>query len=158
MSNVIYRPEEEALRKLLQNLRFLVVDSNSFSRGLVRTTLLQLGATRIEEETSTVTALTKLRAEDFDVLLLDQDMPGLTGLELVRLIRTKAEPTKKPDIPIVIITGNAQEYAIKEAKLSGVTEYLLKPFSSATLGKKLEHALLPPAPAKSLFEQLNAGL
>lgn len=139
-------------RKLLRNLRFLVVDSNGFSRSLIRMTLLQLGAQFIEEENSTVTALQRLRLSDFDVLLLDQDMPGLTGLELVRLIRTEAEPTKNPAIPIIIVTSNAEEYAVREAKLSGVAQYLLKPISPLSLGKKLEFSLLPPKPVKSLLD------
>ena len=127
--------------KAIEKASFLVVDDDRFFRSLIKTTLMQLGGYRIKDASSAVEALEQLKENPFDVLLLDHEMPGVTGLELARLIRKGNEGVLDPQIPIIIITGNTEERTVKEAKLSGINEYLVKPISPAALVKRLAKVL-----------------
>lgn len=70
--------------------------------------------------------------DSVDVILCDWNMPRLSGLELLKQIRTCG-----PDLPFLMITGNADLEAVVEAKTYGVTGYIRKPFSADQLRKKL---------------------
>lgn len=133
--------QADRLKKAIENARFLVVDDDRFSRSLIKTTLMQLGGYKIVEQPSGAQALETLRGEDISVILLDHEMPGLTGLELARLIRKGEEGVKNKDIPIIIITGNTEARTVKEAQISGISEYLLKPISPLALEKRLAKVL-----------------
>lgn len=135
--------------KAIENASFLVVDDDRFFRSLIKTTLMQLGGYHIKDASSAVEALEQLKESTFDVLLLDHEMPGVTGLELARLIRKGNEGVLDPQIPIIIITGNTEERTVKEAKLSGVNEYLIKPISPAALEKRLAKILKTKAAQNS---------
>lgn len=127
--------------KAIENATFLVVDDDRFFRSLIKTTLMQLGGYHIKDASSAVEALALLKENTFDVLLLDHEMPGVTGLELTRLIRKGSEGVLDPQIPIIIITGNTEERTVREAKLSGINEYLIKPISPSALEKRLAKIL-----------------
>lgn len=66
------------------------------------------------------------------VVLADWNMPHMDGAELLRQIRTA-----DPDIPFIMITGRADRASVLEAKSSGVSSYIAKPFSVEQLEKKL---------------------
>jgi two-component system, cell cycle response regulator DivK len=70
--------------------------------------------------------LEKLSAEDYDIILMDINMPILDGMQCSREIRKLAD-AKKANIPIFAITGNAQNYSVDEFKAAGINEYLPKP-------------------------------
>lgn len=64
----------------------------------------------------------------FDILLLDINMPKMDGMECARAIRAMDDPEKK-NIPIIAITGNARNYSMEEFKEAGINEYLPKPLN-----------------------------
>lgn len=67
-----------------------------------------------------------------DVVLCDWKMPKMNGIDLLRQIRSA-----DPDMPFVMVTGQADEGSVVAAKNLGVTSYLVKPFSSDQLVKRL---------------------
>lgn len=69
--------------------------------------------------------LKKLEKEHFDVILMDINMPKMDGMECSRQIR--ALDNKKSAIPIIAITGNAQNYSMEDFKEVGINEYIPKP-------------------------------
>ncbi len=73
-------------------------------------------------------ALQLLRKQRFDLLLTDQAMPGLSGIEL-------AEATARihPDVPIVLLTTESQESKKQEGKAAGATGWIIKPFKPEQL-------------------------
>ena len=79
----------------------------------------------------------------FDVVLLDQLMPEMTGLELARRIRAVRQ-----DIPILLVTGYPNRLIAQEGRAAGVQEILSKPLDFRRLAQALEHALAgaPHAP------------
>jgi CheY-like chemotaxis protein len=94
-----------------------------------------------------VEALTKLAAERYDVVYADIKMPGMSGLEVAE--RVKAA---RPWTPVVIITGHGTAESEARAKAAGVTAFLHKPLSPATIEGSAEAALASLAAPEELTE------
>lgn len=69
-----------------------------------------------------------LDKEDFDIILLDINMPVMDGMECVKAIRELSE-TSKSGVPVVAITGNARNYSEEEFKEAGFNDVLMKPLN-----------------------------
>jgi CheY-like chemotaxis protein len=78
-----------------------------------------------------------LAKEDFNVILMDINMPGMDGFECTGLIR-KLDDKKKAAIPIIAITGNAKNYSIEDFKNQGFTDFLQKPLNFDVLVEKVK--------------------
>jgi two-component system chemotaxis response regulator CheY len=116
------------------NLKFLVVDDFSTMRRIVRNLLKELGFTNVDEAEDGVNALQKLRAESFDFVISDWNMPNMTGIELLRQVRADAALRH---LPVLMITAEAKKENIIEAAQAGASGYIVKPFTAATLDEKL---------------------
>lgn len=66
--------------------------------------------------------------EDFDIVLLDINMPVMDGMECVKAIRALSDK-KKAGLPVVAITGNAKNYSEEEFKTAGFNDVLVKPLN-----------------------------
>ena len=119
----------------LESTRFLVVDDFSTMRRIVRNLLKELGFTVVQEAEDGVDALTKLRAETFDFVVSDWNMPNMTGIELLRAIRAD---DKLKHLPVLMVTAEAKKENIIEAAKAGASGYVVKPFTAATLDEKLK--------------------
>jgi CheY-like chemotaxis protein len=69
-------------------------------------------------------ALDKIQEENFDVIFLDENMPGMTGLETLAQIKAQ-----KPHIPVIMITKSEEEHIMEEAIGSKIADYLIKPLN-----------------------------
>lgn len=117
------------------NMKFLVVDDFSTMRRIVRNLLKELGFSNVYEAEDGVDALRKLRADTFDFVVSDWNMPNMTGIELLREIR-KDESLKH--LPVLMVTAEAKKENIIEAAQAGASGYVVKPFTSVTLDEKLK--------------------
>ena len=117
------------------NMKFLVVDDFSTMRRIVRNLLKELGFANVTEAEDGVDALRKLRAEPFDFVVSDWNMPNMTGIDLLREIR-KDEALKH--LPVLMVTAEAKKENIIEAAQAGASGYVVKPFTSVTLDEKLK--------------------
>ena len=115
-------------------MRFLVVDDFSTMRRIVRNLLKELGYANVDEAEDGVMGLAKLRAESFDFVVSDWNMPNMTGLDLLKNIR--ADATLK-DLPVLMVTAEAKKENIIAAAQAGASGYVVKPFTAATLDEKL---------------------
>lgn len=70
----------------------------------------------------------KVENDDFDLILMDINMPIINGMECTKKIRAMANSTKA-NIPIFAITGNASNYSDEDFKSAGINEYLQKPLN-----------------------------
>ena len=70
--------------------------------------------------------LNKLQQEDFDLILMDINMPVMDGIECTKAVRN-LEDRSKASIPIVAITGNYKNYTLDDFKKVGINDYLQKP-------------------------------
>ena len=78
-----------------------------------------------------------LGKEDFDILLLDINMPVMDGMECAKAVRGLANPTKA-NVPMVAITGNARNYTMDDFKAAGFNDMLIKPLNFDALVLKVK--------------------
>ncbi|MCC7549483.1 MAG: chemotaxis response regulator CheY [Burkholderiales bacterium] len=126
------------------DLKFLVVDDFSTMRRIVRNLLKELGFNNVDEAEDGINALQKLRAESFDFVISDWNMPNMTGIELLRQVRADAVLRH---LPLLMITAEAKKENIIEAAQAGASGYIVKPFTAATLDEKLN----------KIFQTMKAG-
>lgn len=72
---------------------------------------------------------------DWDAIVLDINLPGGSGLDLLRYLRKELHKAT----PVLVLSGLKQERSLKEAQALGAQEYLTKPFSPSDLIRRLEH-------------------
>lgn len=108
--------------------RVLVVDDNTEIRNLLREILLGAGCTAMVADNA-FTAYTMLVNGNFDVAIVDHQMPHMTGAELVRLVRASARLEIR-ELPLV---GFSDEFGCAQLSAAGATEVLLKPGSLSAI-------------------------
>jgi two-component system chemotaxis response regulator CheY len=94
-----------------------------------------LGFTNTQEADDGATALPMLRAGDFDFLVTDWNMPGMTGIELLKHVRADE---KLVSLPVLMVTAEAKRDQIIEAAQAGVNGYVVKPFTAQVLKEKID--------------------
>ena len=97
--------------------------------------LRDLGFTNTQEEDDGSTALPMLQSGDFDFLVTDWNMPGMTGIELLKHVR---EDERLKTLPVLMVTAEAKRDQIVAAAQAGVNGYVIKPFTAAVLKEKIE--------------------
>jgi len=125
-------------------MKILIVDDFSTMRRIIKNLLRELGFNNTHEADDGSTALPMLQNGDFDFLITDWNMPGMTGLDLLKAVR--ADPKLK-DLPVLMVTAEAKRDQIIEAAQAGVNGYIVKPFTAQTLKEKIE----------KIFERLAAA-
>lgn len=88
----------------------------------------------VQEAGDGIEALAKLRAETFDFVVSDWNMPNMTGIELLQAIRADA---KLKHLPVLMVTAEAKRENVIMAAQAGASGYVVKPFTAATLDEKL---------------------
>ncbi len=117
-------------------MKILVVDDFSSMRVIIKKALLALGFENISEAAGAVDAVRKLECgESFDFIISDWNMPNMTGLELLTYVRS-ADKTR--GVPFLMVTAEAQRENIISAAKAGVSQYIVKPFTSESLQEKIE--------------------
>lgn len=119
-------------------LKFLVVDDFSTMRRIVRGLLKELGCHHVAEAEDGAVALGMLRAQRFDFVISDINMPNLDGFGLLEAI--KAEEALR-QLPVLMVTAEARKDDILRAAQGGAAGYIVKPFSKATLDDKVQRIL-----------------
>lgn len=123
----------------LTTIRVLIVDDSRFMRRLVRSILRSLGVKDIIDTDRAEMAIGFVKAQDFDVVILDWVMPGIGGAGFCDAARHIARV--KPMPPIVVITAHATRKVVLEAIRAGVDQILVKPFSATSLRDRLITAI-----------------
>jgi two-component system, OmpR family, KDP operon response regulator KdpE len=133
------------------NQQILIVDDEPQIRRVLRTTLISHGYTAIEARTGDE-ALDVLRNEHADLVLLDVNMPGRSGLETCREIRASS------DVPIIMLTVRNTESDKVQALDAGADDYVVKPFGAEELMARIRAALRRSAPSDSPPAFVSADL
>lgn len=116
-------------------MKILVVDDFSTMRRIIKNLLRDLGYNNTTEADDGKTALPMLQTGNFDFLVTDWNMPGMTGLDLLKAVR--ADP-KLSTLPVLMVTAENKKDQIVEAAQAGVNGYIVKPFTAQTLKEKIE--------------------
>jgi two-component system chemotaxis response regulator CheY len=121
--------------ELDKNMKILVVDDFSTMRRIIKNLLRDLGFTNTDEADDGNTALPMLQSGKYDFLITDWNMPGMTGIDLLRAVR--ADGALKT-LPVLMVTAEAKRDQIVAAAQAGVNGYVVKPFTAAVLKEKIE--------------------
>ena len=124
-------------------LQVLVVDDQKAMRSIIRNLLKQVGIDKVEEAANGEEALKWLqnpRANDPDVIITDLYMDGMDGIELCNKIRLSKIPGVR-DIPVLMLTGESDDFILKVSKQVGVFKILSKPIGAPELKKHISSAL-----------------
>ncbi len=123
-------------------MKILIVDGYAAMRRIIRNLLRDLGFSNTHEATDGDTGLLMLREGGVDFLVTDWKLPGMTGLELLKTVRS--DPGLK-GLPVLMVTTEAKREHIIEAARVGVNGYVVKPFSAETLADKINKIFEKPA-------------
>jgi two-component system chemotaxis response regulator CheY len=123
-----------------KNLKVLIVDDQQSMRGLTRHCLREIGVAQVTDAKSGEEALKILGDTNFDLIISDWNMDGISGLELLTKIR--GNPVIKK-LPFIMATGQRDKDQVKQAIDAGVNNYIVKPFSVADLRKRVAAVLGP---------------
>jgi len=110
----------------MMNKTILIVDDDASIRRLIATTLEDVSGYRMSEAGDGEEAMRRARDVQPSIVFLDIDMPRLNGIETCR--RLKSEPSTA-DATVVMLTGDSEVEAEKEARRAGADLFLTKPFS-----------------------------
>lgn len=116
-------------------MKILIVDDFSTMRRIIKNLLRDLGFTNTAEADDGKTALPRLKAGGIDFLVTDWNMPGMSGLDLLKAVRADPDLAK---LPVLMVTAEAKREQIIMAAQAGVNGYIIKPFTAATLKEKIE--------------------
>ena len=116
------------------NMRILVVDDSSTMQRIVRTALKDIDLDNVVTADDGDQAWTIIERGNIDLVLSDHNMPGMSGAELLSKVR--AHPDYKCT-PFIMITVEAFRENVLAAIKLGVTDYIVKPFSSKQLQDKI---------------------
>jgi CheY-like chemotaxis protein len=126
-----------------EHLRIMIVEDNHHMRSLLRTLLNSVGIREIVEANNGVSALTAMREKKCDLVLTDLAMKPMDGLEFSRTVRT-GENSPNPFVPIIMITGHTEKHRVEAARDAGITEFLAKPITAASLFSRLAEVMERP--------------
>lgn len=117
--------------------KILIIDDMLTMRKIVAKTLKEIGFTDITEAADGQLAWKAMCSSEvpFGLIISDWNMPNLTGLELLKKVRTDVRFKKTP---FMLVTAEAEQHQVAEALRSGVDQYVMKPFNTETLTTKLE--------------------
>ncbi len=116
-------------------MKILIVDDFSTMRRIIKNLLRDLGFNNTQEADDGNTGLPMLQSGNFDFLVTDWNMPGMTGIDLLRAVRADE---KLKDLPVLMVTAEAKKEQIVMAAQEGVNGYIVKPFTAQTLKEKIE--------------------
>ncbi len=105
--------------------KVLVAEDSSVIQNLTKK-ILQFQNYKISSVKNGKQVLDKIEKEEFDVILMDINMPVMDGMECAREIRKHTDDSKS-NIPIIAITGNAKNYSMEDFKGAGFNDFLPKP-------------------------------
>ncbi|WP_350227793.1 chemotaxis response regulator CheY [Neptuniibacter halophilus] len=116
-------------------MKILVVDDFSTMRRIIKNLLRDLGMTNVEEADDGQTALPILKQGGIDFLVTDWNMPGMTGIDLLKEVRSDPNLAH---MPVLMVTAEAKKEQIIAAAQAGVNGYVVKPFTAAVLKEKID--------------------
>jgi len=121
-------------------MKVLLCDDSGTMRTIQRRCLNKLGIEDVAEAEDGLQGLELFDAGSYDIVLTDWNMPKMDGLVMVQEIRKRDK-----DIPIVMITTEAERARVMAAIQAGCSDYLVKPFTPDALQEKLERWMVPSA-------------
>lgn len=126
-----------------QKLTVLVVEDTGPMLGLITAVLETLGVGRIYTAKDGQEGFNRFCKDKPDIVMTDWHMQPMSGVDLLKLIRTHPKSPARTT-PVIMITGYNAVSRIAEARDNGATEFLVKPFSANDLARRIAHVISKP--------------
>ena len=117
-------------------MKALVVDDSSVMRKILIGALGHAGISEVGEAADGEEAVAKVEKEDFNLVLMDWNMPRMTGIDALKAMRAAGKK-----VPIIMVTTEAEKSRILDAIKSGASNYVIKPFDTGTIVAKVKEVL-----------------
>lgn len=130
-------PNEE-LAKELSSKVILVIDDQNSMRCVVKSYFRDFGFEHVSTAIDGQDGLNFLMQNPVDIVICDWQMPKISGIELLKLLRASEESAS---LPFLMMTSTSDVNAVKDAMQSGVSDYMIKPFKPSQLGFKVVQLL-----------------
>lgn len=121
-----------------KEMEILIVDDYATMRRIMKNLLIQLGFRNVSEVADGGDALGKLRVKAAGLVISDWNMEPMTGLQLLKEVRSDA---KLKDLPFIMVTAESKTDNVIAAKQAGVSNYIVKPFNAETLKTKMQSVI-----------------
>ncbi|MDR3341768.1 MAG: response regulator [Treponema sp.] len=113
----------------------LVVDDSQIMRNIIKNMVLTLKMPcQFVEAANGEDALRQMQAKEIDLVFLDWNMPKVSGIEFLKMVRSI---DKYKTLPIIMVTSEAARYSVIEALKNGATDYITKPVDQWTFQEKI---------------------
>ncbi len=120
-------------------MKVLIIDDSATMRKIIRSSLESIGSFEIEEAENCDEGLEKLIGGlDVNLALVDWNMPGMTGIDFTKSVRSNPSLSKTP---IIMITSNSEKEHVLSAVMAGVNDYMAKPFTPDIFSAKIKKVL-----------------
>jgi len=128
-------------------LHILIIDDEAFMRKLIEHTLNDVGIGIISQAANGREGLSILQSakSKVDLVICDLEMPEMNGFDFVKQVRSSAEERLDAKLPILILTGHADEETVRGAATLGINGYLVKPVSRKSLESRILKTISSPA-------------
>ncbi len=127
------KSEQELDGSILNGLRILLADDNEYNRVVATDTLKSKADVQIVEATNGREAIELLKQQDFDVVLMDVQMPELDGYQATEQIRNPKTQIRNHTVPIIALTASVIRSDLDKCKAVGMNDYVPKPFKASQL-------------------------
>lgn len=132
-------------KQQISKLSFLIVDDNSMMVTIIKTLLHGFGVHEIYDANDAVTGFEELINSKIDIILLDNKMETLDGIEFTRMVRT-APDSPNHYVPIIMISAYTERSRIQNARDVGINEFICKPLSARNLSDRIIEVIENPRP------------
>lgn len=122
--------------------RVLIVDDDTLMRELLKALVREEGFTVVGEAKDGQSAIAQVDSSRPDLVCLDVNMPGMSGLDVLKAIRTRHETCR-----VVMISGDSTMATVREAVGFGAVGFIVKPFKAGRVGAALRAAMKAPIDA-----------
>ena len=117
-------------------MKVLIVDDSMVIRRVITNALKEMDVTDTEDAKDGKEAVDAVKANEYDLVLMDWNMPNMLGIEAVKEIRALGKK-----VPIIMVTTEAEKSRVVEAIKTGANNYVIKPFEPATLNEKIKQTM-----------------
>jgi two-component system chemotaxis response regulator CheY len=121
-----------------KNMKILIVDDYKTMLRIIGNLLNQLGFKNVDEAADGTEAHEKFMNNDYGLIISDWNMEPMSGLELLKKIRSGSKQT---DVKFIMVTAESKTENVIIAKKAGVSNYIVKPFNAETLKMKMKAVL-----------------
>lgn len=117
-------------------MKALVVDDSAVMRKVLIGALSRAKITDVDQAADGVEAVSATESTEYDLVLMDWNMPNMLGIDAVRSIRANGK-----SMPIIMVTTEAEKSRVIEALKAGAQNYVIKPFEPAAIVSKIQAVL-----------------